>query len=110
DLDNFPANLLPSGGSSNVLSASEMLFVGVRYATVAAGATTMTWHKAVGGDSVIFTFRTSGNHDWVYSYIGHFSWEISEPGSYYLMIDSQFASARMDFTITGSPHAVPSGR
>jgi hypothetical protein len=106
NLDAFPANLLPSGGSSNVLSASEMLMVGVHYASVATSATMMTWHKAVGADTVIFTYRTGGSHDWVYSYIGHFSWEISEPGAYYLVIDSPFGSARMDFTVTGSRTSV----
>jgi hypothetical protein len=99
-LSDFPLDVLPSGGSSNVASASEMLFVGVN---VSPASTVMRfeWHKAVAQDSVIYTFTTSSAFAWAYSFIGHFSWEINEPGAYYLLIDTPSGGARIDFAITG---------
>jgi hypothetical protein len=99
-LSDFPLDVLPSGGSSNVASPSEMLLVGINISPASA-VMRFEWHKAVGQDSVIYAFTTA-SFIWAYSFIGHFSWEINEPGLYYLLIDTPSGSARMDFAITGS--------
>lgn len=109
-LSSFPLNLLPSGGSSNVISASEMLLVGVNFSP-AHEAVTFQWHKAVRQDTVLYTYSTgSGSYSWAYSFIGHFSWEINEPGAYYLVVDTSAGSARIDFSINDTTLADRQGR
>lgn len=100
NLANFPANVTPSGGSSNVISESEMVLVGVNV-TPSAGTIRFEWHKAVHQDTVVFTFTTSPTASWGYAYIGHFSHEISEPGPYYVLVDTAWGRARLDFLVTG---------
>ncbi len=101
NLSDFPANVLPSGGSSNVLSASEMLFVGINFVP-SSTTVTMEWHKAVGQDTVVYSFSSAGPFAWAYSLIGHFSWEVSDPGSYYVLVMTPSGRARLDFSVTGS--------
>src|SRR5262249_33793018 len=64
------------------------------------GTTSFEWHRAVGPDVTVYTFNASGSYSWAYSFIGHFSWEISEPGSYYIVVTTPSGSARLDFVVT----------
>ena len=97
----FPLNVLPSGGTSNIVSESEMIFVGLNEG-LTTGTTTFEWHRAVGEDVVVYTFPATGSYDWAYSFIGHFLWEISQPGSYYVVVSAPSGSARLDFLVTNS--------
>lgn len=106
NLANFPLNVLPSGGSSNVISDSEMVLVGLNVSP-AAGTMRFEWHKAVAGDNVVFTFTSSPSATWAYAYIGHFSWEINEPGPYYVLVDTPWGGARLDFLVTAQPVLKP---
>ncbi len=101
DLANFPLGILPSGGSSNIVSDSEMMIAGLN-TSPSAGVMRFEWHKAVTTDTVIFTFASQPTSTWAYSYIGRFSWEVNEPGHYYLLIDSNWGRARLDFQVTNS--------
>jgi hypothetical protein len=100
NLADYPLNVLPSGGSSNIASASEMMFAAINVSP-ASTVITFQWHKAVNQDTVIYAYSTGSAYAWAYSFIGHFSWEISEPGAYYLIIGTLSGSARMDFVVTG---------
>jgi len=99
DLFNFPSGILPSGGASNIVSASEVLFAGLNVSPATA-TMTFQWHRAVGQDTVIYTYSTGSSSAWAYSYIGHFSWEIREPGAYYLLVNTSRGNARIDFAIS----------
>jgi hypothetical protein len=101
NLASFPLNTLPSGGSSNVISDSEMVLVGLNVSP-AAGTMSFQWHKAVNQDTVVYTYTTPASFVWSYAFIGHFSWEISEPGGYYVIVDTPWGSARIDFQVTNS--------
>lgn len=68
-LSDFPDGLLPSGGLSGKVSASEM------YMVRTCRPTTHTWKDQTG--KVL-----SRVHDVTYSYIGRFPWEITMPGIY----------------------------
>jgi hypothetical protein len=57
DLSAFPLDLLPSGGQSNVVSASEMLFTGIDFSPSASDVQ-FDWHRAVGPDTVVFTYSS----------------------------------------------------
>jgi len=104
DLARFPANLLPSGGSSNIVSASEMMIAGLNVSPL-RGVMRFEWHRAVAGDVVIFSFTGNSSSNWVYTYIGRFDWEINAPGPYYLTIDTDWGRARLDFLVTESTPA-----
>jgi hypothetical protein len=101
DLGLFPLNVLPSGGSSNILSESEMVLVGLNVSP-ATGTVTFQWHRAVTQDVVIFTYTGSPSYFVTYSYIGHFAWEIAEAGSYYVVVETPWGGARLDFLVTNS--------
>jgi len=103
DLSAFPAGVLPSGGSSNVVSASEMILVGLSSSPV-AGAKTFRWYKA-STNSVIYSFVGSADFTWAYSYIGRFGWEINEAGAYFIVIDTPWGDARLDFAVTNAQAA-----
>jgi hypothetical protein len=100
NLADFPLNILPSGGTSNVISESEMVLVGL--ATSATGPMTFQWHKAVGRDTVIYTYSGAATYNWNVSYVGHFSWEIIEPGRYYLVVNTPWGDAELDFLVSSS--------
>lgn len=108
NLANFPLDVLPSGGNSNVISASEMVLVGLN-ASPATGLMTFEWHRAITQDVVISTFSGSPGYAWTFSYIGHFSWEMNAPGSYYVVVGSPWGSARLDFLVTGSSTSTARG-
>ncbi len=100
NLANFPLNTLPSGGTSNVISESEMVLVGL--STSATGPMTFQWHKAVNQDTVIYTYTGAATYSWNISYVGHFSWEMSEPGRYYLVVNTPWGGAELDFLVSSS--------
>jgi len=115
DLKNFPAGLLPSGGSSNILSASEVVMCQLREENYypKGDKTIFEWHKAAGihnTDKIIYSGTGPDFYEdptWVYywsfdfSFIGHFTWEINEPGYYYVIIkaDGGRGNARIDFQV-----------
>ena len=101
DLAHFPLNVLPSGGSSNIVSESEMVLVGLN-TSPATGTVTFQWHKAVSQDVIISTYSGLPSHVVTYAYIGHFGWEINEPGSYYVVVGTPWGDARLDFLVTNS--------
>ncbi|HYM24584.1 MAG TPA: carboxypeptidase regulatory-like domain-containing protein [Vicinamibacterales bacterium] len=101
NLAGFPLDRLPSGGSSNMISDSEMLLVGLNVSP-ASTAMSFEFHKAANQDTVVYTFAPSQPLVWGYAFIGHFSWEINEPGSYYVIVGSSSGSARLDFLVTSS--------
>jgi len=101
DLAAFPLNVLPSGGNSNVVSESEMVIVGIDLYG-ATGAMTFQWHKAVTNDVIIYSSTGMASWSWMCTYIGHFSWEISEPGPYYVIVGAPGGAARIDFRVTNS--------
>ncbi len=51
---------------------------------------------------MVYTYTTPASFAWSYAFIGHFSWEISEPGAYYVVVDTPWGSARLDFLVTNS--------
>jgi Carboxypeptidase regulatory-like domain len=104
DLALFPPNILPSGGSSNILSKSEMVLVGLK-TSPATGTVTFQWHKAVNQDVIISTYSGLPSYLVTYSYIGRFTWEIAEAGSYYVVVGTPWGEARLDFLVTNSAAA-----
>ena len=121
DLKNFPAGLLPSGGSSNILSASEVVMCQLREENYypKGDKTIFEWHKAAGlhnTDKIIYSGTGPDFYEdptWVYywsfdfSFIGHFTWEINEPGYYYVIIkaDGGRGNARIDFQVVDTTPA-----
>lgn len=121
DLKNFPAGILPSGGSSNIASASEMVMCQLREENYVpkGDRTFFEWHKAAGihsVDTIIYSgYGPEAQEDpswasyWSYdfSFIGHFSWEINEPGYYYVIIkaDGGRGNARIDFQVVDTTPA-----
>lgn len=97
-LSDYPPSILPSGGSSNVISVSEMLFAGIRFSTMPDAPIVMTWHRLDPNQDVPI-FRTTA----VYSYVGHYPWEVAHPGSYYLTIETQWGTLTIDWVVTGPP-------
>lgn len=115
DLKDFPAGILPSGGSSNIASASEVVMCQLREDNYSprSDRTYFEWHKAAGihnADKIIYSgygpeFVEDPNWTFFYSFdfsiIGHFTWEINEPGYYYVIIkaDGGRGNARIDFQV-----------
>jgi hypothetical protein len=74
-----------------------------------SGTMRFEWHKAVGPDIVVYTYNRTVPPPsptlktwwtWGLATIGHFPWEISEPGAYYLVISTTWGDARLDFEVT----------
>lgn len=121
DLKDFPAGILPSGGSSNIASASEVVMCQLREENYSPrnDKTIFEWHKAAGihnADKILYTgtgpeFAEDPNWTFFYSFdfsiIGHFSWEINEPGYYYVIIkaDGGRGNARIDFQVVDTSPA-----
>lgn len=115
DLKNFPSGILPSGGSSNILSASEVVMCQLREENYSprGDKTVFEWHKAAGihnSDKILYTGTGPDYYEdpsWThfysfdFSFIGHFSWEINEPGYYYVIVkaDGGRGNARIDFQV-----------
>jgi len=100
-LSAFPLDNLPSGGSTPIISASEMILAGIRFTQPSTTITTSTWHRvALGLDTQIAMIATGRlAHSTAFSFIGHFSWEITVPGVYYVIIDTEWGSARLNFVV-----------
>ena len=75
-LDDFPPNVLPSGGMSNRISESEMLMVHTCIPVE------HIWKNEKGK----ILAHLSGAR---YSFIGRFSWEITEPGMFYCYLSAK---------------------
>lgn len=115
NIDHYPLDLLPSGGSSGKISASEMVIVkivtGGRVSLIPWNTqpVQMKWYD--GSDNrLMFSITSNANFlsREVISYIGHFSWEINKPGKYYIdVIVDGFGDARVVFDVTGKPISPP---
>lgn len=116
-LNNYPLGVMPSGGNSGKISASEMIMIKVRtngHISLVPWETQpvkMNWYDANGVNSRLM-YSTVGSADSfnneVRSYIGHFSWEINKSGKYYVDVDEgDLGSARVVFDVidNGQPIA-----
>lgn len=102
DLTQYPADSLPSGGSSNIVSASEMVFAGMRFGSATTKPATFSWHRAIlGSDQQMFAYTVPLNSVAAYSFIGRFAWEVTLPGLYYVLIDTEWGTMTVDFIVTG---------
>ena len=118
----FPLNDLPSGGNSGRISKSEMVIavIDILDNDPKDGWIMYSWYKknaeGSGTDKLLVqTEKLSipacggyphfggecgmyGSYE-QYSYIGHFSNEIEEGGYYYVIIDTKWGEARIDFEV-----------
>ena len=121
----FPLNDLPSGGNSGRLSASEMVIVVVNILDndPTNGYIQYSWFKKGETDKLLFQsqkiivpacggFPSVGHECGIYkayencAYIGHFSSEIDEGGYYYVIVDTKWGQARVDFGVVPIPNGV----
>ncbi len=123
-LSNYPLNNLPSGGDSMRVSNSEMVMaqISIWDDSTSPGKITYTWYQkadkasdkdkqlyqkildvpACGGgfgfvlfgECAIFTVANPA------IFIGHFSWEIDRPGTYYVVVDTTWGSETINFQVT----------
>ena len=123
----FPPNDLPSGGNSGRISPSEMVIAVVTLLDndPVDGYIQYNWYKksaGVGGvDKLLvqtqrFPVSACGGYPHFegecgvygsieqYSYIGHFNWEIESGGYYYVIIDTKWGQARIDFGVVPVPN------
>lgn len=102
DMTQYPADSLPSGGSSNIVSASEMVFAGIKWSAATSMPATFSWHRAVlGSDQQMFAYSAPPGSVAAYSFVGRFAWEITLPGLYYVQIDTEWGHMTIDFVVTG---------
>ena len=118
----FPLNDLPSGGNSGRISPSEMVIavVNILDNDPTDGWIMYSWYKKGAGTGgadklLVQTEKLSvpacggyphfggecgmyGSYE-QYAYIGHFSGEIEGGGYYYVIIDTKWGSARIDFEV-----------
>lgn len=116
NLDDFPLDILPSGGISGKISESEMAIIYIRmdnYPKTTSDMVTFIWYREVTpGNWVSFaTLNGTDSHEepyweywysWDYSFVGHFSWEINQPGNYAVEIKTGFGDAWYNFTVIGA--------
>ena len=108
DINHYPLDDLPSGGDSGKVSAGEMLEVKVRtdghISLIPWESQTVWFYWYDGSNNKLLAHlsseATSFNNE-VICIIGHFSWELSKPGMYYVIIDEgDLGSARVVFNVT----------
>ncbi len=112
DLAKFPAGDLPSGGLSKRISPSEMVMCYIRADNYDPkdDSIIFRWYKnAKSGDSKLIAETTTPDYkedpswtwyySWDYSFVGHFDWEINEPGSYSCHIITKWGDAWIDFNV-----------
>lgn len=108
-LEDFPANDLPSGGTSNRISPSEMFLLYTRFDNYPY-VEDVVKHKWVRKRDEKTLYELSFNvfkpdptwtwwYMWSYSFVGHFDHEISEPGDYYVEVITPWGNATVDFTV-----------
>lgn len=109
NIDHYPLDLLPSGGNSGNVSASEMIMAKVKIAghiSLVPWRTQhvkMIWYNESGRIMFVADRDANSFNPEVMSYIGRFSWEINKPGPYYIDIDAgDMGNARVVFNVTGS--------
>lgn len=123
----FPFNDFPSGGNSGRISASEMMIVVVDILDndpATDGYIQYSWFKKganvdkllfqsqriivppCGGYPPIGNGRECGIYKTYenYAYIGHFSREIDEGGYYYVIVDTKWGQAIVDFGVVPVPN------
>jgi len=110
-LSRFPKNDLPSGGMSDRISPSEMAMIFLEFRNYPF-RNAKIWIKwkiyEAQRDKLIFEYSSpvlrpkNGWNIWsmfLYSFIGHFGWEISKPGLYYIMAITPWGKARINFQV-----------
>jgi hypothetical protein len=107
-LDDFPLDNLPSGGSSGIISASEMVYLkvsmnegsGISLFPWQTETVTFDWYDSSDGRE-LFHGSTEVNAFNVVGgcIIGHFSWEINKPSIYYVDITTIDGNARVVFNV-----------
>lgn len=112
-LSNFPANDTPSGGSSTRISPSEMAYLYMRFDNYPYKADVVKQQWVRDSDNtVVFEYSYpvyapdpswSWYYMWLYSFIGHFDWEINAPGNYHCNIITPWGTARIDFKVYLAP-------
>lgn len=105
-LADFPPNILPSGGNSGVVSASEMIMVIGEFGRDGgpslgnASIHVMFWKPGkVLYDSTSYSPNPAFPYIWVAAIIGHFDGEITEPGIYYCGIGTPWGGAQFAFQV-----------
>ena len=123
----FPLNDLPSGGNSGRISKSEMVIavVNILDNDPSDGFVQYSWYeKEANGDKLLVKSQKLPvpacggyppiNHECGiyrnyenYGYIGHFSGEIESGGYYYVVIDTTWGQARIDFGVVPIVNGAP---
>lgn len=101
DLKDFPLNDLPSGGSSFPIriSPSEMIIAKMDFSGFAGGRISWDWYNTSGTKVYGGYYDAPSGNGWIWSFIGHFAWEITVTGTYYVIITTPNGSARIDFSV-----------
>lgn len=105
DLINFPANDLPSGGRCDTtirISPSEMTMCILQfYGNLPSITVRATWRNIDTGkvlyDATVITPALTDPYVW--SFVGHFDWEIDRAGNYQVYIETGYGNAQIDFTV-----------
>lgn len=108
DLSYFPLDDLPSGGSSSRISPGEMFLVKITsYGPVLPKYITQQWVRADGSQmfKTNFDVQPQWENVMAYSFLGHFSWEITKPGTYTCNIVTDLGKAAVQFYVTDSTPA-----
>lgn len=113
NIDNYPLDLMPSGGGSGKVSASEMVMVKIKtggHIELIPWRTQpvkISWYNETGRLMFSTINQVNSINYETMSFIGHFSWEINEPGKYYVDIDEyDWGSARVVFDVTSNGQTV----
>ena len=116
NIDNYPLDILPSGGNSGKVSASEMVLVKItmiedNYISLVPWETDtiiINWYDGSDNRLMFGTSReaTSFKTD-VRCFIGHFSWEINKAGKYYVDVITENGDARVVFDVISNPVPQP---
>lgn len=122
DLKNFPLDNLPSGGpcvNAMRISSSEMCYVFLQLNNYSgSGTISTTWkNKDTGGTFASMSWSIpacGGNcgwtwwYQWIWEYVGHFSWEINRTGNYQCLITTSWGNAVIDFVVIDTTCYAPS--
>jgi hypothetical protein len=121
DLNDYPYNDEPSGGSSRRISKSEMALAYLRIDNYpGSGAIEYLWWRGA-AQTVFFRFRMpvpacAGNcgwswwYWWAYSFVGHFRGEIVTEEVYGVDIATSWGDARITFSVADSRESTLFGR
>ncbi len=112
NIDNYPLDLLPSGGGSGKVSASEMVLVRItmiedNYISLVPWETDtiiINWYDGSDNRLIASVNREANSFNLeVRCFIGHFSWEINKAGKYYVDLITENGDARVVFDVISVP-------